>query len=58
MVPLYSLTAFLLYENIKLSSSKNTGIHLTFFGLCAGVTLILTPLFELRYFVIPWVMLA
>ena len=33
-------------------------LSLTFFGICAGVTLILTPLFELRYFVIPWVMLS
>ena len=58
MVPIYSLISIYLYERIKQTSRNNLTIQLVFFGICAGVTLILTPLFELRYFVIPWVMLS
>ena len=35
-----------------------TSQYIFAWGICSSVLLILTPLFELRYFTVPWVLLA
>lgn len=60
MVPLYSFLMMLSYEIVRkrchFRSSRD--IFLTFWLLCSAATLVLTPLFEMRYFVVPWVFMT
>ena len=54
LVPLYTYLLLFLYETFHANLSS---AHLFSYILCSSVTLVLTPLFELRYFIIPWYML-
>jgi hypothetical protein len=60
MVPIYSFLMIHNYEILyyRCSFFNKTNIFLLFWFLCSAATLILTPLFEMRYFVVPWVFLS
>ena len=51
MVPLYSYMMLHSYE-----IATHNSVFLFIFTLCSAMALVLTPLFEFRYFVIPWVL--
>lgn len=58
MVPFYSLSMVIVYEVLKQTINSKISAYLFWFIFCSSLTLILTPLFELRYFIIPWYILA
>lgn len=59
MVPVYSFLMLLNYKLFKKrAATLNTSVMLFFWVVCSAATLVLTPLFELRYFVVPWILLA
>jgi len=58
MVPLYTYLLFQTYEMLKLRMIRQTQPFFFVYVLCSSMILVLTPLFELRYFIIPWVLLA
>lgn len=60
LAPLYTFCAFFIYELLKARSSlgQQLGVYLFLFLACSAATLVLTPLFELRYFMIPWTLLS
>ena len=58
MVPVYSIAMIIVCEVLYANINNKSNLFLTWFIFCSGITLILTPLFELRYFTIPWYLLA
>ena len=54
LVPIYTFILLFLNETFK---DNLTSAYLFSYILCSSITLVLTPLFELRYFIIPWYML-
>ena len=58
MVPLYTYSMICLYDWSTKRLRTQTLPFLFIWTLCASLTLVLTPLLELRYFILPWVLLA
>lgn len=57
-VPIYAFIVLFLYEAFKPRIGEKINLFFLMFVLCCILTLVPTPLFDFRYFLTPWTLLA